>query len=77
MNRGVLMPEEKPKMKPGDKLLSPKRVAEKMCISKREVYNLISEGYFAGGLYYINGPGRRPVRIWESFVDKHIESFTI
>ncbi len=72
------MPEpEKQKLRQGDRLLSPRKVAAKMDISVREVYNLIAEGYFKGGLYYINGPGRRPVRIWESFVDKHIESFTV
>jgi hypothetical protein len=71
------MVDEKPKMKPGDKLLNPRSVAKKMDLSLREVYNLIAEGYFKGGCYYPNGPGRRPVRIWESFVDRHIESFTV
>jgi predicted DNA-binding transcriptional regulator AlpA len=66
---------DKPKMKPGDKLLNPKKVATKMDISVRAVYDLISEGYFR--CYYPNGPGRRPVRIWESSVDAHIEAFSV
>jgi predicted DNA-binding transcriptional regulator AlpA len=71
------MPDDKPKMRAGDKLLSPRSVAKKMDISVRAVYDLIAEGYFKGGCYYPNGPGRRPVRIYESAVEKHIESFTV
>ncbi len=69
------MTKEKPKMPVSDKLLSPGKVAEKMSISKRSVYDLISEGYFR--CYYPNGPGKRPVRIWESSVIIHIEAFTV
>ena len=66
---------EKPKMRKDDRLLSPKAVAEKMGLQKREIYNLISEGYFI--CYYPNGPGRRPVRVWESSVVAHIEAFSV
>jgi len=66
---------EKPKMHPGDKLLSPQAVAEMMGLAKRQIYDLITEGYFV--CYYPNGPNRRPVRIWKSSVIAHIEAFSI
>ena len=55
---------EKPKMQKDDKLLTPQGVADLMGLKKREVYNLIAEGYFV--CYYptaitaIRTPGRLP-----------------
>lgn len=70
-----MVPAEKPKMQKDDKLLSPASVADMMGLKKREVYNLIAEGYFV--CYYPNGPGRRPVRVWKSSVIAHIEAFSV
>jgi len=60
-----------PKMKPGDKLLTPQQVADRLCLSKREAYNLIAEDHF--DIFYPNGYGRRPVRVYESSLVLYIE----
>lgn len=72
------MPEkstDKPKMSPVDRLMTPKQVAGKMQLNVRTIYEMIGTGYFR--VYYPNGPGRRPVRVWESSVLAHIEAFSI
>lgn len=60
-----------PKMKPGEKLLTPQQVADRLGLSKREAYNLIAEDHF--DIFYPNGYGRRPVRIYESSLVVYIE----
>lgn len=42
------MPDYKPKMRTGDSLLSPQRVAGKMDVSVAHVYELVPAGYFKG-----------------------------
>lgn len=65
------MTEINPKMKPGDKLLTPKQVSERLQLSVREAYNLIAEDHF--DIFYPNGYGRRPVRVYESSLLVYIE----
>lgn len=68
-------PTEKVKFTKEDKLLTPQQVADRLKCSKREAYDLIAAKYFI--LFYPNGPGRRPVRVWESSLVHYIESFSV
>lgn len=69
------MQAEKVKFSKEDKLLTPQQVADRLKCSKREAYNLIAEDYFI--LFYPNGYGRRPVRVWESSLVSYIEAFSV
>ncbi len=46
-----------------------------MSLSVREIYNLIALGYLT--CYYPNGPGRRLVWVYKSFVIEHVEAFSV